>query len=310
MTIPDSFSYPRYLAAKKSVDDRALNRQVFGTLVQALGPRQESGPLAFLEVGCGIGTMVERLWDWGILTNANYTAVDLLPENIAAAQTRLPAFARERGLELREMGKNDWELSSPGRSLRLTLEALDAFDFAAREAGRAAWDVLVAHAFLDLVDLDTALPRLLALFKPGGCFYCTLNFDGATMFLPPLGPDLDSLIETLYHQTMDERRVDGSPSGSSRTGRLLFSALPKFGGRLLAAGSSDWVVFPGPDGYPQDEAYFLHYLVHTVEEALRGHPRLPAKALHEWTSSRHRQIEQRELVYIAHQLDFFGIKED
>ena len=114
--------------------------------------------------------MVERLWDWGILTNADYTAVDLLPANIAAAQTRLPAFARERGLELREMGKYGWELSSPGRSLRLTLEALDAFDFAAREAGRAAWDVLLAHAFLDLVDLETALPRLLALLKPGGCF--------------------------------------------------------------------------------------------------------------------------------------------
>ena len=97
MTIPTDYSYPRYLAAKKSVDDRALNRQVFAALAQALGPRQASGPLAFLEVGCGIGTMVERLWDWGILTNANYTAVDLLPENIAAAQTRLPAFALGTG---------------------------------------------------------------------------------------------------------------------------------------------------------------------------------------------------------------------
>ena len=106
---------------------------------------------------------------------------------------------------------------------------------------------------------------------------------------------------------MDERRVDGNPSGSSRTGRLLFNALPRFGGRLLAAGSSDWVVFPGPDGYPQDEAYFLHYLVHTVEEALRGHPLLKAASLQEWATRRHRQIEQAELSYIAHQLDFFGI---
>ena len=30
MTTPTDYSYPRYLAAKKSVDDRALNRQVFG----------------------------------------------------------------------------------------------------------------------------------------------------------------------------------------------------------------------------------------------------------------------------------------
>jgi SAM-dependent methyltransferase len=308
MTIPNHFSYTRYLAAKKSVDDLALNRQVFGTLAQALGPRQESGPLAFLEVGSGPGTMVERLWDWGILTNALYTAVDLLPENIAAAQTRLPAFARERGLELREVGKNGWHLTGLGRSLRLTLEALDVFDFAAREKGRSTWDVLLAHAFLDLVDLETALPCLLALLKPGGCFYFTLNFDGATILLPPLAPELDASIEKLYHQTMDERRVNGRPSGSSQTGRLLFSALPKFGGRLLAAGSSDWVVFPGPDGYPHDEAYFLHYLVHTVEEALRGHPLLKESSLQEWITRRHRQIERAELIYLAHQLDFFGIK--
>ncbi len=44
MTIPTDYSYPRYLAAKKSVDDRALNRQVFAALAQALGPRQASGP--------------------------------------------------------------------------------------------------------------------------------------------------------------------------------------------------------------------------------------------------------------------------
>ncbi len=159
------------------------------------------------------------------------------------------------------------------------------------------------------MDLETALPRLLALLKPGGCFYFTLNFDGATIFLPPIDPDLDALIETLYHQTMDERRVVGNPSGSSRTGRLLLSTLPKFGGRLLAAGSSDWVVFPGPAGYPQDEAYFLHYLVHTVEEALRGHPLLKEASLQEWTTLRHQQIEPGELTYIAHQLDFFGVKE-
>jgi SAM-dependent methyltransferase len=309
MTIPSDFSYIRYLAAKKSVDDRALNRQVFAALAQTLGPRQESGPLAFLEVGSGIGTMVERLWDWGVLTNAHYSAVDLLPENIAAAQTRLPAFAQERGLQVAATGNNSWLFTGPRRSLRLTLEALDVFDFAAREAGRSTWDVLLAHAFLDLVDLETALPRLFALLKPGGCFYFNLNFDGATIFLPPLDPGLDALIEKLYHGTMDDRRIDDKPSGSSQTGRLLFSFLPKFGGRILAAGSSDWVVFPSPTAYPDGEAYFLHYIVNTVEGALRGHPLLSERSLQEWTSRRHQQIDQDKLVYLAHQLDFFGIKE-
>lgn len=309
MAIPADFTYTRYLAAKKSVDDRALNRQVFEVFAQALRHHQESGPAAVLEVGGGIGTMVERLWDWEVLTNADYTAVDLLPDNITAAQTRLPVFARERGLTVAETGENSLVLTGPRRSLRLTLKGLDVFDFAAREAGRSVWDVLVAHAFLDLVDLDTAIPRLFALLRPGGWFYFTINFDGASILVPYLDPALDALIEKVYHETMDQRRVDGRASGSSCTGRLLFTVLPRFGGRIQAAGSSDWVVFPGPEGYPQDEAYFLHYLIHTVAGAVHGHPLLDEGSCREWTARRHQQIERGELAYVAHQLDFFGFKE-
>jgi len=310
MNLSLDYSYTRYLAAKKTVDDRALNRQVFEALAQALRPRQQAGPLEFLEIGCGIGTMVERLWDRGVLTNARYAAIDLEPEYIAAAAVRLPMFARERGLQVEENEGRECQFISPRRFLTVCLEAMDLYAFAGREAGRTAWDVLVAHAFLDLVDLESTLPRLLALLKPGGWFYFTLNFDGATVFLPSLDPDLDALIERLYHGTMDERRVDGKPSGSSRTGRLLFSALPRCGGRILAAGSSDWVVFPGTEEYPDDEAYFLHYIIHTIEGALQGQPNLEVKTLQDWTSRRHQQIERGELTYLAHQLDFFGVKEE
>ncbi len=206
------------------------------------------------------------------------------------------------------MGESDLLITSPGRALKVRLEAHDIYDFAARETGRSQWDVLLAHAFLDLVDLDTAVPRLFALLKPGGHFSFTLNFDGATIFLPTLDPALDARIERLYHGTMDDRRIDGKPSGSSLTGRLLFSALPKYGGRVIAAGSSDWVVFSGPESYPRDEAYFLHYLVHTVDGALRRHPLMEEGPLSDWASRRHQQIDRGELVYIAHQLDFFGTK--
>ena len=69
------------------------------------------------------------------------------------------------------------------------------------------------------------------------------------------------------------------------------------------------MVFPGPEGYPDDEAYFLHYIIHTVKGALRGQPLLKEGTLNDWTSRRHEQIERGELSYIAHQLDFFGVKE-
>jgi len=75
---------------------------------------------------------------------------------------------------------------------------------------------------------------------------------------------------------------------------------------VVAAGSSDWVVFPGPDGYPGDEAYFLHFIIDTISRALHGHPELAGSGFQAWVAQRHRQIEAQELIYVAHQLDFLG----
>ena len=289
--IPEEFSFIRYLAAKKDLDDRSLNRHVRETLARHLLEARKTPPLRVLEVGCGIGTMLERLLDWQLLPEAAYTGIDSNPGNIAEARIRRQSSAAARG-------------ANP--AVAAEFEAIDLYDFLARERGRADWDLIVAHAFLDLVDLEATLPGLLALLAPGAFFYFTLNFDGATVFSPLIDPELDRLIETLYHRSMDERRVGGRPAGSSRTGRRLFTHLAAAGGTILAAGSSDWLVFPGPDGYPGDEAYFLHFIIYTIQQALEGHPELPGADFRAWIAQRHDQIQRRELVYIAHQLDFFG----
>jgi hypothetical protein len=109
---------------------------------------------------------------------------------------------------------------------------------------------------------------------------------------------------------MDARRDRGRPAGSSRTGRQLFGRLQAAGARVIAAGSSDWVVFPGPDGYPGDEAFFFHFIIDTIGQALEGHPELDRSRFQSWIDQRHRQIEARELIYIAHQLDFLGYIEE
>ena len=156
------------------------------------------------------------------------------------------------------------------------------------------------------MDLAATLPRLLSRLAPGGLFYFSLNFDGATSFEPVIDPDLDRQIESLYHQTMDTRRCQGRPADSSLTGRRLFGHLKDAGARVLAAGSSDWVVFPGPDGYLGDEAYFLHFIIDTIARALNDHPELEMSRFKAWIARRHRQIEAEELIYVAHQLDFLG----
>lgn len=281
-----TYSFPRYLAAKKTVDDRALNGRVWQAMATSVRQRPFSPhPVRILEVGAGIGTMVERLWHAGLLAHADTTAIDVMPDNVAAAQQRLRPIAAERPL---------------------TLAAIDMFDFIAREQGRHTWDLLIAHAVLDLLDVPAALPQLFSLLAPNGRFYFTLNFDGATIFEPTIEPAFDGLVEQLYHRTMDERVTNGRPSGDSRCGRHLFHQLRAAGATIEAAGSSDWVVFAGEDGYAADEAYFLHFIVHTVDQALAGHPELDATRFADWIAQRHAQIERGELVYIAHQLDFFG----
>jgi hypothetical protein len=186
------------------------------------------------------------------------------------------------------------------------LEALDLFDFIARKKGKRNWDLLIAHAFLDLVDLAHTLPLLFSLLRPRGLFYFTLNFDGDTILQPLIDPEIDPKIIALYHQTMDERIVHGISSGDSHTGRHMFNRMQAAGGELLAAGSSDWVVFAGKDGYPADEAYFLHFIIHTIHQVLQGHPEIDNSLFEAWIAQRHAQIEAGTLVYIAHQLDFLG----
>jgi len=287
MTPLPPFSFPLYLAAKKSVDDRALNRLVWQRLADELARRDPAGPrLEVLEIGAGIGTMCERVMEWGLLKRAHYTAIDGEGANVAVARSRL---------EERSSGE-----------LILRWEQDDVFEFAARPEQQQCYDLLIAHAVLDLFDVPRALPRLLQVLKPGGLCYFTINFDGATIFEPAIDPALDAQIEALYHRSMDERITDGQPSGDSRTGRHLFHLLPAAGVAILAAGSSDWVVYAVDRNYPQDEAYFLHCILHFVESTLTGHPALDGTAFARWLAERQRQIAAGELVYIAHQMDFVG----
>ena len=57
MTTYPTFSFPHYLASKKSVDDRALNRLVWERLDNSLSSRDGTQPLEVLEIGAGIGAM-------------------------------------------------------------------------------------------------------------------------------------------------------------------------------------------------------------------------------------------------------------
>jgi len=298
------YSFLHYLSAKKTVDDRALNRQVLETLVHQLPP--SSAPLQILEIGAGTGAMFVRMLEWKLFSQADYTGIDIQSENVAEALAGIPIWAQTHGYQVERSGPIGLRLVKGNQQVTAHFETIDLLEFIKRAESQPRWDLLAAHAFLDLIDLSANLPKILSLLRPGGLFYFTINFDGLTLLEPSLDPAFDELIQTLYHRSMEDRQVDGKPSGGSRTGRHLFNHLHKARAEILAAGASDWVVFPRQESYPADEAYFLHHIIHFIADALHGNPELDPARFEDWLAGRHAQVERGELIYIAHQLDFVG----
>lgn len=317
---PDEYSFRRYLAAKRTVDDRALDRHTLGQFARELPESAE-----ILEVGAGIGTMLERLLSWELLPDeVRYTALDVDEENLDAARNRL----RTQGFTARA-----------GQHVRdgVTVEFVtgDAISFA-RETDRR-WDALVGCAFLDLFDVDEALPALLSAVEPGGVCYFPVTFDGRTAFEP--SRSLDDRVERRYHRCIDANE------GSSRAGTELSNRLPVYGAQVLADGDSDWNVVPREsaartrrDGqygrvarsgrnersgrdersgrYPGDEAYFLHHVLRFVAGALgeieerKGESGAWKEDFGKWVTARRRQVEDGELSYRASNRDVLARRED
>ena len=291
-----TFDYARYLVAKTTVDDRALNRHVFAELCRLM----PAGAPRVLEVGAGLGTMAARLMDWGAVGAGEYILLDADGQLLDRSRHWLCEWAAARGLRS--------DLLPDGLrvgDLRVRLVHAELGSYLEAAPGAPA-DVLIANAVLDLVDVPALLPGLLRLLVPGGVYWFTINYDGESIFMPS-HPHDDQVMQG-YHRDMDERLRYGRPAGESRTGRGLFLYLRAAGAPALAAGSSDWVVSAGPDGnYPGDEAYFLRSILNTIQNALRDRQdRVEPADLADWLAERRRQLAAGELVYIAHQLDFAG----
>lgn len=283
-------SFRAYLRAKRTVDDRAIDRRVFERLRRELRGRER---LRVLDVGAGLGAMCHRLVEWEALPpRVEYTLVDREASTLVAAREELPGWARERGFDVADDGER---LVCTRDEEHLSVEFVAGDALAVAPAGEC--DLLVGQAFLDLVEPD-ALPDLLTALDPGGLWYFPITYDGGTHFSPP-HPD-DDAVERAYHDHMDAR-----PKAGRRAGRSVYHALPD-SADLLAAAGSDWVVYPREGGYPAEEATFLRWVLDAVEGALREDDALAPAALDDWVETRREQVAAGDLVYVAHQLDLLG----
>lgn len=293
---------PHYLAAKKSIDDRALNRYVWTALCQAQPQTRGVEPVNILEIGAGIGTMLARIVDWGLLTGpATYLATDCDTGHLRFAQRYLAAWADERGYTLHWPEKQRARLCTAQAEITLVFEAVRAEEMARRTETRGTFDLVIAHAVLDLIDLPAVLPDLLSQLTNNGLAYFTCNFDGTTLFLPeyPGGEEQEMLRR--YHASMEARLT-----GASSTGRRLLTMLQGPDLELLAAGSSDWVIHPRNEAYTEEETSFLHAIIATVEQELTGKSGPAPAGLAAWARARNQQIEAGTLSFLVRNLDFLA----
>lgn len=295
--------FQQYLDAKRSVDDRSLDRRLWRQLRMTLSTTaDDEGPFRVLEVGAGTGTMIERAVEWDLFPGDRdvvYTAVDVDAENTGAIPDRLADWAADRPVET-TVRADGVDLVWPERTVAVRPVTTDAAPFVT-DADRS-WDLLVGMAVLDVIGLET-LPTLLSGLAPGGHWYFPITFDGGTRFTPD--HPADDAVERAYHGHMDAKQ-----GGDSRAGHHALARLRETDGATVSGvAGSDWVVYPETGGYPDDEGYFLRHVLGTVEEALGEVDRgadLDDDTLDDWLRTRRQQVASGELVYVTHQLDLLG----
>ena len=281
--------FEHYLEAKRLIDDRSLNKRVWETFATTLG----AGRRSVLEIGAGTGTMLERLAYWGLPGPLDYTGIE--PD---------PGLASMAG---RRSYPPEWE----ARFENLTLETVSG-----------AYDAVLANAVLDILPAFESLGRIHRLLRPEGLFYATITFDGLTVFQSLDDVEKDNEVLKAYHLAMDSRKITGEGHGGANAGRMILTMLQEAGFCLLAAGSSDWIIAPGKDGYLPEEHILVTWLLGTIRRAVgevlsdsrlegersRRGIDLSSPELDRWIAARYRQLEEGRLVVIAHQIDFCSQK--
>jgi len=291
--------FQKYLEAKKSIEEGCLNTHVLDDI---RGRTREKSSVSILEAGAGVGSMVQHLIEHDVVPSRfEYTAVDMNERNVETGRRRLFEWGKKGG--------NGYTVERDGGTLRFDGERRfdiefsegDIYEYECESEHNGGYDLVVAHALLDILDLRRAVGHLLSL---GDAFYFPVCFDGVTAFEPPFDDGgFDTRVERTYHETMDSE----DRPGSSETGRRVFEAVRDAGGEVTSAGSSDWVVFPGEDGYTDDEEVLLFHILETVHEAVREEGSIDNGRLDAWLKDRKERVEQEELVYVAHQIDVAGL---
>ena len=276
-------SFADYLDAKFPLDERSLNREVRGAFLAALEGLPQ---ITCLDVGAGTGATFRRL-------------------TVSAPSRPLSLTALDRDSGLLGIARARAEKYLQGTALPVELR------FAACEVRNyrpdRTYNVVTAHALLDLLPLAETLDRFARWLQPGGYLYASINYDGETAFLEPYrDPVFESRLLDYYGYTMEQRRVDGQPTGGALCGRRLHAMLPAYGFSVLAGGRSDWVVAPADGAYRDGDALCLQAVLEMICGEARSSALFEAAQLERWWTDRVLALQQRRLSLRVRHLDILA----
>jgi protein-L-isoaspartate O-methyltransferase len=272
-------AFADFLQAKFALDERSLNREVRAAFLEAL----ESLPqIQCLDVGAGTCATLRRLLMSGLTKPLSLTALDRDRSLLDIARHDAEGWLRDHRLAALTFAVDDVKGHRPDK----------------------LYNTITAHAFLDLAPLREVLDRFTAWLQPGGYLYASTNYDGDTTLLAPYhDADFESGLLEHYNDSMEQRRVDGQPTGGAYCGRRLHELLPEYGFAILAHGSSDWNIAPARGQYRDGDAICLKALLEMIHGEGERSGLFCQAELDRWHEDRLRSLSERNLTLTIRQLD-------
>lgn len=295
-------AFAEFLQAKYALDQRSLNPAVWRRFLNELTGRTS---LDLLDVGTGTGSMLRRILhnsDNGVM---RLTGLDIETGLLDIAEKEITNLLQGKGFSV-ENGAGRLSAVNDEDRIEFQRVCTPLTDF---RSALNCFDIITAHAFMDLVPLQQTLAGFYFRLKPGGLFYATINYDGETVLFPPY-PDSefeDALLQG-YDASMEARRLNGSETGGAKCGRRLFGELLNAGFEIVCYGSSDWNITPCDGTYLDDDHIVLDRLLGWIHSEGRNNPVLDSEKLDRWLECRQQQKQKRMLGMIVHQIDVLARK--
>ena len=299
--------FTKYLEAKFGIDSHSINVRVREALQRRVEDREL---LEVLDVGCGTGASLRRLAE--ITTGVvDYTGLDSAANNRTSANEATKFWAIGEGYELAPR-HDETVASREDRSLTYRFATGDLFDPPESIVG-GSFDLVTAHALLDVLPLSAAVVALRSRLSPGGLLYSAINYDGRTTLVPSLHTkemnEFEELLLQTYDRSMDQRVVNGLKVGGSRTGTRLFDVLKSNGFSIAAFGASDWSICPVEGAYQSGERLCIESIIRMIGAEGERHSVTAVPALANWFAERIGHLSSGTLGLIVHQTDILGVLE-